>query len=435
MIADSNCFYTALFQPPPVASKYNSHACSFDVDTAMSVTQVFGDVTRTVTDKVTKVTRTFTERVVVNNTVTTSVNASLSCDHGDFTTSLVYHPSFFYNYQCSSTLVRKYSPVFLTMMFFSSFGLPLCYFIALRVVGIWPSAHPLLRLIPGVLMRTPEELYFHKPNRAWHEPPTKVTVGTHSSFVLDVHSVFVALLQDLMILVTFGTVAPLVGLAVIASIVCRTLRLHHWILAFHQRGHCVEHLLWDLQQFGHEKEPIFIARWFLLVFSAVFLSLFLVDTGGDQVGWKAAVWLPLLMWILPVVGALIANRFERVQVQSAELILPSVRQITLVSAKPRARASVSLAIELPGRVDNPLRRESGTVSVSGSQRLSRHSLHISGRESLSTASVSAEGGGGGRRSSFGGGSGPRTSSSSSSSSPSRGSLRLSLSSSNLQAKL
>jgi hypothetical protein len=214
--------------------------------------------------------------------------------------------------------------------------------------------------------------------------------------------------------------ANLTELAVLVSLVSRTLRIHHWILAFHARGRCVEHLLWDLQQFGHQSEPVFVARWFLLAFSAVFLSLFLLDCGGDESGWKSTVWLPFLMWILPVIGALLADRFRGGQTQSAALLLPTYRQVTLIT-KPRA----SLPIELPGRMpDNPLqsgRRESGGGAGTLRLSLARHSLHDPGHEETVTARTSIG------RASIG--------ASNRTSSPSRpGSLRLSLAA-NLQAKL
>ena len=93
--------------------------------------------------------------------------------------------------------------------------------------------------------------------------------------------------------------------------------------------------------------------------------------------WKAAAWLPVLMWILPVAGALVADRCGGSQAQPAALLLPAVRQVTLLT-KPRA--SLSLALELPGRVaNNPLQREltirRGSFGGASAPRLSltRHS--------------------------------------------------------------
>jgi hypothetical protein len=40
--------------------------------------------------------------------------------------------------------------------------------------------------------------------------------------------------------------------------------------------------------------------WIVVPFTALFYALFLFDTLGDAVGWRAALWAPLLMCSLPL---------------------------------------------------------------------------------------------------------------------------------------
>jgi hypothetical protein len=335
------------------------------------------------------------------NSVGSGLNTWLDCTTAsDTSIPLEYHPSFFYNYQCSTALIQRYSPIYLYMMLMSTFGLPFCFFIAQRIADRWSAARPLLWLLPRVLMRSKDELKFHSKRHQWDDinqddiisRPWE-TFWKSRYFVIDAHKVLLATLQDLMVLVSFGAVAPLLGLTVVVSIVSRTLRWHHWILEFVQRGNCLDHIGWDLEHVTTSKkvQSIYRARWFLLLFSSIFLSMYLIDIGGDSVGWKQAIWLPLLMWSLPVLGVgLISflwgerNKQENQKVEVLPIpehrisITKQIRaSMTQESGRMSRNSLRQQAIELPGRVmENPLRRESGSSVGVGdsSQRLSRHSL-------------------------------------------------------------
>jgi len=135
--------------------------------------------------------------------------------------------------------------------------------------------------------------------------------------VLNTNDVFMGILQDLIILFTFGIAAPPLAVVLLASILCRTLRWHHLIMDFASRSAAsrdsgMENLSEDCSAFCQRAHPLFLSRWFLVYFSSVFLSFFLFDTAGDESGWATGLCFLLLMLLLPTLLALVAMRFVTV---------------------------------------------------------------------------------------------------------------------------
>jgi hypothetical protein len=69
-------------------------------------------------------------------------------------------------------------------------------------------------------------------------------------------------------------------------------------------GGGVDDLTEDCNEFCKRSHPLYAARWFFAGFSSFFLSFFLLDTAGDEVGIKSCLWAPLLMILLPVVSGM-----------------------------------------------------------------------------------------------------------------------------------
>lgn len=115
-----------------------------------------------------------------------------------------------------------------------------------------------------------------------------------------------ALVQDVLVLLSFGITAPLLGFCVAMQIFARTLRLHHIVSVFlikeeAWQGDGITLLEADCQDFCERTHPLYAARNFLLAFSSLFLSVFLVDTAGNSEaqGTIESIWAPLLMFFLP----------------------------------------------------------------------------------------------------------------------------------------
>lgn len=134
-----------------------------------------------------------------------------------------------------------------------------------------------------------------------------------SKKVLIVREITMGLLQDLLIILSFGLTTPLLGLAVIASLVSKTLRWHHLICAFvvfdkQGQRRDLENLTGNCGEHSDNAHALFPARWFLVGYSVCFLAFSLIDTAGDAVGIAASVWAPLLMLLLPPTLGLLLER-------------------------------------------------------------------------------------------------------------------------------
>ena len=278
LCVDANCFSEALFAPPPVQS-------SFSFQSLRALINYH--------------TRYFSTNGLVSQSVSLEIEMSESLD----THFVTFEPVFQYGYQCSAVLLQAYVPVFLLMALVSCFGEPLMLFAARLVLEKWASSGQgrsrirwlALKLLPTIA------------HSAKWKAATADGKETHKQKhqVLSTHSLFMPVSQDLLILLSFGLVAPLLGLVIVISIISRTLRWHRLILDFlvseEARGFGgVEALAEDCRGMSEHAHPLFSARWFLLFFSAVFLGFFLIDVAGDAVGIKASLWTPLLMLLLPL---------------------------------------------------------------------------------------------------------------------------------------
>ena len=298
LTTDSNCFAEALYAPPPVTSSYNT---TVDVVSVDFFTTSYTDGTST------------TEEQTSNTFL--SVRSELS-----------YVPTFQYGYQCSASLLQAYGPVFLLMALFSCLGEPMLFLLVRLLVDKGGTRFSRLRrLLPRALLLPEERTHLER--------------GDYRVF--DAHKLFMVVLQDLLVLLTFGIAAPLLGLAVTVSLFLKTLLWHH-VLTHCSGGssQAAEDVEADCAEFVSQPNPLFTARWFFVGFSSCFLSFFLVDAAGDAVGWKKAMWAPALMWTLPTMLALALGRFFSARAPSSQ---PTEAAATVELPPPLGkRASVSL---------------------------------------------------------------------------------------------
>lgn len=167
----------------------------------------------------------------------------------------------------------------------------------------------LLRLLPPIL-RSPEEerslveSMQGKKGWCWGEKDRK-----RDFRLFNAHALFIKVLTDFIIVFSYGVVAPLLGFAVVASLLLYSLNFTHIIKTIVQRRESLEMVLDDLQHMKLEKH-LFVGKWLIVLFSALFLSCFLEDVAGDDVGWSSALVAPACMIALPMLLCLLSMRVD-----------------------------------------------------------------------------------------------------------------------------
>ena len=100
------------------------------------------------------------------------------------------------------------------------------------------------------------------------------------------------------------------GLTIAVALAVKMLQFRYALERFcsSQPPEDVEALSADCRAFAQQTHPFLQAHPLILIFSSLFLSAFLVDVAGDAVGWKAAMWAPAVMWVLPLSLSLLRAR-------------------------------------------------------------------------------------------------------------------------------
>ena len=296
---DANCFKEVLFRPPAIETSYAMTACYTWVD--------YGTVYNSATSQ------SFVELV-----------SGTKCS--DKEQILSYQPSFEYGYQCAATLLQTYSPVFFLAALLTLFGEPLLHFAARSVANRRGMFYHkgVLKILPPLMLTAAERVQMQDESRSY--------------LIFDARATFFNILQDLIVLLSYGFSAPLLGIVVAASLATRCLRLHHLIFAFienpENQGGGYDSLMTDCRKFCRFGHPLFIARWFLGLFSALFLAFIVFDTAGDAVGYKSAIWAPISMLLLPLAVNLFIDQAVNKQMLPSDLWRPRL-SIRLFPRTPR----------------------------------------------------------------------------------------------------
>ena len=227
------------------------------------------------------------------------------------TVSTSYTPPFIYSYQCSSDFVTYYSSVFLFLCVISAFIIPLLDMVLIR----------LSRSYRWVMLLIELSAMIHSTADA---AAVAVSLGSDDAAVAavavcppppppllmpidEVYEFFVTQLTYIGLLLTFGTVFPLLAVPILVAM-CRRLYYHRAIigryismieksetaatscLAVIERDCKVQPLLSTIQRCG----------WALLSLACCFYSAFLFDTLGDEVGFYGSYWVLVAMPLLPL---------------------------------------------------------------------------------------------------------------------------------------
>lgn len=216
------------------------------------------------------------------------------------TVSTSYSPPFIYSYQCSSDFVTYYSSVFMFLCVISAFIIPLLDMVLIRLSRRYQWVTLLIELGAMIHPTTATAVVCSpsSPPPLPHPPLMPID---------EVYEFFVSQLTYIGLLITFGTVFPLLAVPILVANF-RRLYYHRAIigryislvegssgtaassLAAIERDCKVQPLLSTIQRCG----------WTLLSLACCFYSAFLFDTLGDQVGFDRSYWVLVAMPLLPL---------------------------------------------------------------------------------------------------------------------------------------
>lgn len=251
-----------------------------------------------------------------------------------------FSPPFMYNYQCSTSLLQSYVPVFVLMAIFSAFATPLKYLVAKWATDHLAAAFSsnpssrrfitfahriLLKLVPKPLWSAEDRAVYYGVNGATtrqDSAPSDLDTSNHnldslrnpissSSVSLDMDRYYLETLSDIVIALTYGIAAPLLLFPVVFSILCRVWRLQFMIHCYVQPNESSQERN-DAAKAMAESNPILTSRFFYVLFPPFFLGLFLTDIAADEAGIKIGLWAPLCMLLLPLACLAVLRKLKRV---------------------------------------------------------------------------------------------------------------------------
>jgi hypothetical protein len=211
-----------------------------------------------------------------------------------------YDAPFTYSYQCSSSLITYYAPAFVNLCIITVFVVPAAQFVGLQLLQRLPAdccggyAHALLRqIVPPILRPLPVE--------AVKDDAARTIPFVQASRVL------VSLATTLGVLLTFGAVFPPLGFAlaftVAATVLLTKLSIGRFLCGAEEQGQLSAYLAILEQQCEGAGSAGFLQgiAWMLVTLSCWFYTLFLFDTLGDAVGFQDALWVLIVVPLLPAV--------------------------------------------------------------------------------------------------------------------------------------
>lgn len=223
--------------------------------------------------------------------------------------SSFFSPPFIYTYQCSSSLLQSYVPVFVLVGTISTFATPCKYFVVRALLdAVFPptsvdaSTDPAPAPAPAPvppLSLAHRLLLSQLPKLLWraHERSGYVLSTTPS---IDAHRFFLETLADLCLVCTFGIAAPLLLLVSCCSLWARSWRLEFIINNFLPQGaEGDSEEQRDVARVLRGGNHVYNTRLFFAIFPPFFFVIFCVDFAGDERGALAGIWAPLVMLVLP----------------------------------------------------------------------------------------------------------------------------------------
>jgi hypothetical protein len=209
-----------------------------------------------------------------------------------------YNAPFTYSYQCSSSLITYYAPAYVNLCIITAFVVPAAQLVGQQLLRRLPSsccggyAHALLRqIVPSILRPLPA-----------HAAAQEVA---HTLTYVQASRVLVSLTTSLSVLLTFGAVFPPLGFALTftaaATVLLTKLTIGRFLCGAEERGQLGAYLAILEQQCEGAGSAGFLrgTAWMLVTLSCLFYTLFLFDTLGDAMGFQDALWVLIVVPLLP----------------------------------------------------------------------------------------------------------------------------------------
>jgi hypothetical protein len=239
-----------------------------------------------------------------------STLATQCSSHYSVSLSLQFEPHFSYSYQCSSSFITYYSPVFVLMGLTAGVLIPAAkavslYFLTRAVPGTrWHRG--LSAIVPRILKPTTIRALPLSDDSALISTPAVMLRRLRKERVFNGVTAVTALTTYLGILLTFGVVFP-----PLAVIMCATMWSVHWQtrLMLGKFVHDAQaagaaHLIERLEQDCRSVVSIQTLRRVMFLITCIcccFYALFLFDTLGDARGAANSYWIFLVMALFPAV--------------------------------------------------------------------------------------------------------------------------------------
>jgi hypothetical protein len=194
-------------------------------------------------------------------------------------------PAFSYSYQCGSTLMTSYIPVF---MYTTSFQILSIFLLVILIFVLDSPQTPLwiLKLFPRV---------------CWIMCPENSSIGT---LLIDPSRIISTLMNNLILLLSFGLCCPVLGSSVTGCICVnlvswkmitgRFVKTHRCCLSIPPRREDQLLLILLEQQLEGVSSYLQLCKWPVILTSTLFTTLISWDMAGDKVGWMKALWVPIV---------------------------------------------------------------------------------------------------------------------------------------------
>jgi Leucine-rich repeat (LRR) protein len=251
-----------------------------------------------------------------------------------------YDAPFTYSYQCSSSLITYYAPAFVNLCIITVFVVPVAQLVGLQLLHRLPSgccggyAQALLRqMVPPILRPLPVQATDHD--------------AAHTLTYVHASRLLVSLTTYLSVLLTFGAVFPPLGFALTftaaASVLLTKLMIGRFLCGAEEKGQLRASLGILEQQCEGAGSAGFLrgTAWMLVTLSCLFYTLFLFDTLGDAVGFRGALWVVIVVPLLPAVLYAVVAIAERGSSSRAAGVLTTPKE-----AKDRGEGGATEDIEL-----------------------------------------------------------------------------------------
>ena len=217
-------------------------------------------------------------------------------------------PPFVYNNQCASVLLTSYIPVLILGF---SMQIVLCFIIPpfLSQVGKWINLPAIIHrnAMNGILW--PE--YWLNSDDSDLVSRNHVDLEKDPTIIINPLSILCFnILNNLMIMLTFGLCSPVLAVAVACTVVSKMSELLLLIGRFTHvlRGDCGHFALVALAKVHFPVTEVLRESFWVMVWtSALFFSLVCWDIASDDVGWAASLWIPvttisypLFLWLMTI---------------------------------------------------------------------------------------------------------------------------------------